>query len=116
MQALIIVIHVLAAISIVCLVLLQHGKGADVGASFGSGAANTMLGSAGAIPFLMKVTSGLAAIFFITSLSLAYIASAESKKSSGLMTIPTQPVKKQPAVPQTFVPSNKQSNKTDGKQ
>jgi preprotein translocase subunit SecG len=75
MQALITIIHVLAAISIIVLVLLQHGKGADVGAAFGSGASNTMFGSAGSMSFFMKLTAALAAVFFITSLTLSYLAS-----------------------------------------
>jgi preprotein translocase subunit SecG len=75
MQALIIVIHIIAAVAIIILVLLQHGKGADVGAAFGSGASNTMFGSTGAMSFFMKLTVLFAAIFFATSLSLSYLAS-----------------------------------------
>lgn len=84
MQSLILVLHVLVALAIIALVLLQHGRGADVGASFGSGASNTMFGSAGSLPFLMKFTAVLAAIFFITSISLSYLAAHEQKKSNVL--------------------------------
>ncbi len=75
MQQLILILHVLVSMTLIGLVLIQHGKGADVGASFGSGASNTMFGSAGSTPFLVKVTGFLAAIFFITSLSLSYLVS-----------------------------------------
>src|SRR3990167_116887 len=80
MQSLILVLHVLVAIAIIALVLMQHGRGADVGASFGSGASNTMFGSAGSLPFLMKLTTVLAGIFFITSISLSYLAAHDQKK------------------------------------
>lgn len=74
MQSLILTLHILVAVAIIALVLLQHGRGADVGASFGSGASNTMFGSVGAVPFLVKVTAVCAGIFFATSLSLSYLA------------------------------------------
>lgn len=75
MEQLILILHVLASIGIISLVLLQHGKGADAGATFGGGASGTMFGSAGSLPFLMKVTATLAAVFFITSISLGYLIS-----------------------------------------
>jgi preprotein translocase subunit SecG len=79
MQQLVLVIHVLAAICLIALILLQRGKGADVGAAFGSGASNTMFGSIGTLPFLVKVTAVLAAVFFITSISLGYITAKEAR-------------------------------------
>jgi preprotein translocase subunit SecG len=79
MQQIILIIHVLVSIGLIALVLLQHGKGADVGAAFGSGASNTMFGSAGSTPFLVKVTGLLAGIFFLTSLSLTYLVSSHAK-------------------------------------
>ena len=75
MHTLVLVLHVVAALGIVALVLLQHGKGADVGAAFGSGSAGSLFGSAGASNFLSKSTAGLAAIFFATSLGLTYFSS-----------------------------------------
>lgn len=78
MQILIVIVHVLVSISLIALVLLQHGKGADAGAAFGSGASNTMFGSQGSTPFLIKVTGILAAVFFITSLALSYLASSRN--------------------------------------
>ncbi len=73
MEQIIIVIHVIVAVMLIGLVLVQHGKGADVGAAFGSGSSNTMFGSQGALPFLMKVTALLAALFFATSLTMSYL-------------------------------------------
>lgn len=73
MQQFVLILHVLIALALVSLVLVQHGKGADVGASFGSGAANTMFGSVGPASFLMKLTAILAAGFFATSITLTYM-------------------------------------------
>lgn len=89
MQQLILIIHVLVAISIIALVLLQHGKGADIGATFGSGASQTVFGSRGSMSFLMKITVILAAIFFATSIGLTYMAHSE-QKSNNLIKFPTQ--------------------------
>ena len=75
MQTLIVVVHVITAIVIVGLVLLQQGKGADAGASFGAGASQTVFGSSGSGNFLVRATTVAAVIFFITSLSLAIFAS-----------------------------------------
>ena len=74
MQTLIIIIHVIAAISIVGLVLLQQGKGADAGAAFGAGASQTVFGSSGSGNFLVRATTISAVIFFVTSLTLAIFA------------------------------------------
>ncbi|MBA4696056.1 MAG: preprotein translocase subunit SecG [Legionella sp.] len=75
MYQLILALHVLIAIILIIMVLIQHGKGADIGAAFGSGASNTLFGSQGTGSFLFKVTGGLALAFFVTSLSLAYMVS-----------------------------------------
>ncbi len=74
MQSLIIIVHVLSAVAIIGLVLIQHGKGADMGASFGSGASQTIFGSAGSGNALTKSTTWLAMVFFATSLGLAVFA------------------------------------------
>lgn len=74
MQLLIMSLHVLVAILIIGLVLIQKGKGASLGAGFGTGASNTVFGSQGATPFLVKLIASLAIIFFMTSLSLGYMA------------------------------------------
>ncbi|OGT18705.1 MAG: preprotein translocase subunit SecG [Gammaproteobacteria bacterium RBG_16_57_12] len=74
MVSVILIIHVLVAAALIGLVLLQHGKGADAGAAFGSGASATVFGSRGSGSFLSRMTAGLAAVFFITSLTLAYLS------------------------------------------
>ncbi|UCE88762.1 MAG: preprotein translocase subunit SecG [Pseudomonadota bacterium] len=82
----ILVLHVLIAASLVGLVLLQQGKGADVGAAFGSGASSTVFGSQGSASFLTRTTGILAALFFVTSLSLAYLATRAAQPTSVLDT------------------------------
>ncbi|KXS37186.1 preprotein translocase subunit SecG [Modicisalibacter tunisiensis] len=78
MQVAILMIHVAIAIALVALVLLQQGKGAEAGASFGGGASQTVFGSRGSGSFLAKLTGVLAGAFFITSLALAYLASSQA--------------------------------------
>jgi preprotein translocase subunit SecG len=68
------VLHVMVSIVLIVVVLLQHGKGADIGAVFGGGASSTVFGSRGAGNFLTKLTTGSALIFMVTSLSLAYLS------------------------------------------
>lgn len=75
----ILVIHIITAIVMIGLILVQHGKGADAGASFGSGAAGTVFGAAGSASFLTRATAVLATIFFITSLALAYHAQKQAE-------------------------------------
>lgn len=79
------VIHLLAAVVIIGLVLLQHGKGADMGAAFGSGASGSLFGATGSANFLSRTTAILAGVFFITSLALAYLASKQPKTVGGVM-------------------------------
>jgi preprotein translocase subunit SecG len=74
LETVVVVFHLLGAIGVVALVLLQQGKGADAGASFGSGASATVFGSQGSSTFLSRVTAILATAFFMTSLGLAYVA------------------------------------------
>ena len=75
METVILIVHVLAAIGVVALVLLQQGKGADMGAAFGSGASSTVFGSQGSSSFITRGTAILAAVFFTTSLTLAVVSS-----------------------------------------
>lgn len=72
------VAHVVIAVALIALVLLQQGKGADAGAAFGSGASSTMFGSQGSASFLSRTTAILATVFFLTSLTLAYFATQTS--------------------------------------
>jgi len=74
LETVVVVFHLLAALSLVALVLMQQGKGAEAGASFGAGASNTVFGSQGSATFLSKFTAILAATFFLTALGLGYFA------------------------------------------
>ncbi len=74
-NAILLVTQVLLSVMLIALILLQHGKGADAGAAFGSGASGTIFGARGSGNFLTKATAILATLFFATSLGLAYIAS-----------------------------------------
>mgnify|MGYP006281221405 CR=1 FL=1 len=103
---LVLIIHVIAALGIIGLVLLQHGKGADVGAAFGSGASGSLFGATGSANFLSRATAVLAAVFFLTSLGLAYLASHRSLEGGGVM----DAVKEAPAgkdVPPVPTPASK---------
>jgi preprotein translocase subunit SecG len=99
MQQLILIFHVLLCMGLIGLVLMQQGKGADLGASFGSGASQTVFGSQGSGSFLLKLTGFLALLFFVTSLTLTYLAAHGSKQSQinlpGSITQPAFPIQKQ---------------------
>ena len=82
MHTVLVVVQVLAAIALIGLVLLQHGKGADAGAAFGSDASGTVFGSRGAANFLSRATAVCATIFFLASLSLAYVVQARKAPDS----------------------------------
>jgi len=79
----ILTIHVLVAVSIIFLVLLQHGKGADMGAAFGGGSSGSLFGSTGSANFLSRMTAGLATVFFLTSLGLAYMGTHRPQTNGG---------------------------------
>lgn len=99
MYQIVLFIHVVIAIAIIVMVLLQQGKGATIGAAFGSGASNTVFGSQGTGSFLLKVTGALAAAFFVTSISLGAIASNEAKKAQEVALPSSSPVQTAPAKP-----------------
>jgi len=82
------VAHVVVAVALIALVLLQQGKGADAGAAFGSGASATMFGSQGSASFLSRTTAILATVFFLTSLTLAYFATQTSAPISVVERVP----------------------------
>ena len=84
MSFIVLVIHVLAALGVVGLVLMQHGKGADMGAAFGGGSSGSLFGSSGSANFLSRVTAVFATIFFITSMSLSFLQ-FEKTRSVGVM-------------------------------
>ena len=83
MHTVLVIAQVLVAISLIGLILIQHGKGADAGAAFGSGASGTVFGARGAANFLTRTTAVLAAAFFASSLGLAYLVSDRANNSGG---------------------------------
>lgn len=84
METLVWVLHVITAVALVALILVQHGKGADMGAAFGSGSAGSLFGSSGSANFLSRSTAVAATVFFVTSLTLTYLYSNASQPQ-GLM-------------------------------
>lgn len=78
LQTLLLALQVLCAVSLIGFILIQHGKGADAGAAFGSGASTTVFGAAGSGNFLTKTTTALAVVFLLNSLALAWIAKERS--------------------------------------
>lgn len=98
MYQLVLFVHVIIAVLLIGLVLIQHGKGADIGAAFGSGASNTVFGSQGSGGFLFKLTGGLALTFFVTSLSLSYLVASEYRQAKQ-SALPTQTGQSQQPLP-----------------
>lgn len=82
METIVWVVHVIAAAAVIGLVLLQHGKGADMGAAFGSGASGSLFGVSGSANLLSRTTAGMVTVFFITSMTLAYLSGHGDKQSS----------------------------------
>jgi preprotein translocase subunit SecG len=99
MKEFLLVVHMLSAVGIVVFVLLQQGKGADMGAAFGSGASQTLFGARGSATFLSRTTAVLAAIFFATSLALAVVYSRQSGERARSITDEAVPAETAPAVP-----------------
>jgi len=97
LHTIILTVHVIAGLSVIGFVLLQHGKGADMGAAFGSGASGSLFGATGSANFLSRVTAALAVVFFLTSLSLSYIATSSPRASGSVMD--AAPVKTVPETP-----------------
>lgn len=97
--SLVLTVHVLAGLGVVGLVLMQHGKGADMGAAFGSGASGSLFGSSGSANFLSRLTAVLAGVFFMTSLGLSYLAGAKSPAASSVMDGVVVPAVGVPTVP-----------------
>jgi preprotein translocase subunit SecG len=113
-QTLAVVVHVLFAASIIGLVLLQRGKGADAGAGFGAGASGTVFGSRGSGSFLSRTTAILATLFFLTSLGLSYLFSQTTEPTSVVDRVQTEvpapapsgpPAGLLPVVPETTAPA-----------
>ncbi|XZG69803.1 preprotein translocase subunit SecG [Chitinibacteraceae bacterium HSL-7] len=85
LQTLILIINVVAALALIVLVLLQHGKGADMGAAFGSGSAGSLFGSSGSANFLSRSTAVAATVFFATCLALTLLLTPAKQSSLGVM-------------------------------
>ncbi len=98
---LILIVDVIVALCIIGLVLLQHGKGADVGAAFGGGASGSLFGASGSANFLSRTTAVLAAVFFITTFVLAYLVSHKPRVGGGVM----DTIKEQPQAPPQQTPA-----------
>jgi preprotein translocase subunit SecG len=116
MSVLLIFIHIIVCVVLIMVVLLQTGKGADMGAAFGGGASSTLFGSTGASTFLSKATTVAAIVFMLTSLALAYMSTNPTGKSvmtsapapvSAPATSETKPEPEQ-SVPQTAAPTQQQ--------
>lgn len=121
MYNLLLAVHIIVAIVIIALILVQHGKGADAGASFGAGSAATVFGAGGSASFLTRLTAGLAGTFFITSLLLAGYAqrmaqdqlrlvpesqiSTPAAPAHGVQTPPAQPAVSQSSAPAPAAPT-----------
>ena len=81
MHTLIVVLHVIVSVALILIILLQTGKGSDIGAVFGGGSSQTLFGSTGPTSFLSKLTAGAAVIFMLTSLFLAYFSGGGGSRS-----------------------------------
>jgi len=104
-ETLVLVIHILAALALVGLVLLQHGKGADVGAAFGSGASGSLFGASGSANFLSRTTAILALVFFVTSLGLTFFSTRKTEHKGVMTTQPATPEQSLPAQIPPTVPA-----------
>ncbi len=105
MREVIIVIDVLSAAALVGLVLLQQGKGADIGAAFGSGASQTLFGARGSANFLTRATAILATIFFVANMALAFLATGPSGVKSVIERVQVEQPAEPGAKPEKGAPS-----------
>ena len=107
MQTFVLVVHIILAVLMIVLILVQHGKGADAGASFGGGGAATVFGASGSANFLTRLTAILTALFFVTSLTLAVYAkkqTADAYSLKSISSVPATPAKSaetSPTAPKT---------------
>ncbi len=110
METLLIIVHVVVCLFLIGIVLLQHGKGADIGATFG-GSSQSLFGTEGPVPLLNKVTTLSAVIFMVTSVALAYISSQNGSGSVMTEMATEQAVQEatQPVEPQLVVPAEQEA-------
>lgn len=97
-------VQLLTALGMIGLILVQQGKGADMGAAFGSGASGSLFGATGSANFLSRTTAVLAAVFFVSTLALAYFGSAQPRSSSSVLEGSAQPAA--PATPAAQIPGS----------
>ena len=103
MHTLIVIVHIIVSVAMILIILLQTGKGSDIGAVFGGGSSQTLFGSSGPTSFLSKLTAGAAILFMVTSLFLAYFAGSGGVSRSIMQdapAAPTAPAPEPPALPQ----------------
>jgi preprotein translocase subunit SecG len=102
------IVQVLSALAVIVLVLLQHGKGADMGAAFGSGSSGSLFGATGAANFLSRTTAVCATIFFLCTLGLSFTSQSKTAKKEGssVMEGVSQPVTSEVPAPQGVVPKS----------
>ena len=114
---LVLIAQMLSAIAMVGLILVQHGKGADMGAAFGSGGSGSLFGASGSANFMSRATSGLAAVFFVCTMALSYFGNLRPTSSGSVLdgAAVVAPVPAAPAVPATpaaQIPDNKSAAPT----
>jgi preprotein translocase subunit SecG len=115
-------VHVLIAVAIVGLVLLQHGKGADMGSGFGGGASSSLFGATGSANFLSRATAILATLFFVSSLGLAYLATTKPRGGGVLDAVkkeapaPVKPAAEKPVAPEKAAPAEVPAPAAKGKE
>lgn len=110
--SLVLTVHILVAISIIGLVLMQHGKGADMGAAFGGGSSGSLFGASGSANFLSRATAAMATLFFVTTLALAYLGNSRPASVGSVLesapaaaSVPAVPA--EPAKGADLIPANK---------
>jgi preprotein translocase subunit SecG len=106
-------VQMLSALGMIGLILVQHGKGADMGAAFGSGGSGSLFGASGSANFLSRTTAVLAAVFFVCTLALAYFGNAQPRTSSSVLEGPAAAIPAVPAaaqIPATSAPAVTGSN------
>ncbi len=116
METLVWIVHIVVAIAVIALVLLQHGKGADMGAAFGGGSAGSLFGSTGSANFLSRTTGILATLFFLTSMGLAYFGLQQHKPAGSVLdraVLPTTTTTTQPVAPVNVPAQNGGSKASD---
>jgi len=105
MRDIVLVIDIISAVALIALILLQQGKGADIGAAFGSGASQTLFGARGSANFLTRATAVLGTVFFLSNLGLAWLFAQQTVPSSVTRSVVIeQPVKPETPAPPPDVP------------